>query len=119
MLCQECGEKQATLHFTKIVNGEKTEFHICESCAREKGEGIPGTPEAFRFTACCQDCLILKSRVREVLDRRRRRRFAVMNADLPTPSSAKLADLAAVLATGILRTGLIRCSSGYMGTPFM
>ena len=47
MLCQECGKKPATLHFTKIVNGEKTEFHICESCAREKGEMIPGTPNGF------------------------------------------------------------------------
>lgn len=47
MLCQDCGKKQATLHFTKIVNGEKTEFHICESCAREKGELIPGTPNGF------------------------------------------------------------------------
>lgn len=47
MICQECGTKQASLHFTKIVNGEKTEFHICESCAREKGEGIPGTANGF------------------------------------------------------------------------
>lgn len=47
MVCQECGKKQATLHFTKIVNGEKTEFHICESCAREKGELIPGTANGF------------------------------------------------------------------------
>ncbi|MBP2002600.1 protein arginine kinase activator [Paenibacillus shirakamiensis] len=47
MLCQECGERPATLHFTKIVNGEKTEFHICESCAREKGETIPGTSGGF------------------------------------------------------------------------
>jgi protein arginine kinase activator len=47
MICQECGEKQATLHFTKIVNGEKNEFHICESCAREKGDMIPGTPNGF------------------------------------------------------------------------
>ncbi|MFP4978433.1 UvrB/UvrC motif-containing protein [Paenibacillus sp. CN-4] len=47
MLCQECGSKPATLHFTKIVNGEKTEFHICESCAREKGELIPGTAGGF------------------------------------------------------------------------
>lgn len=43
MICQECEKKPATLHFTKIVNGEKTEFHICESCAREKGEMLPGT----------------------------------------------------------------------------
>lgn len=47
MLCQECEEKPATLHFTKIVNGEKTEFHLCDSCAREKGEFIPGTANGF------------------------------------------------------------------------
>lgn len=47
MFCQECGKRPATLHFTKIVNGDKTEFHICENCAREKGEGIPGTPNSF------------------------------------------------------------------------
>lgn len=47
MFCQECGKRPSTLHFTKIVNGEKTEFHICEACAREKGEGIPGAPNSF------------------------------------------------------------------------
>lgn len=46
MLCQECGKRPSSLHFTKIVNGEKTEFHICEACAREKGE-IPGSPNGF------------------------------------------------------------------------
>lgn len=47
MQCQECGNRPASLHFTKIVNGEKTEFHICEACAREKGELIPGTTGGF------------------------------------------------------------------------
>lgn len=47
MQCQECGKRAATLHFTKIVNGEKTELHICETCAREKGEFIPGTQAGF------------------------------------------------------------------------
>lgn len=47
MLCQECGERQATLHFTKIVNGQKTEFHICEACAKEKGEVLPGMDNSF------------------------------------------------------------------------
>lgn len=47
MLCQECGKRPASLHFTKIVNGEKNEFHICEACAREKGEMIPGTAGGF------------------------------------------------------------------------
>jgi len=47
MLCQECGKRPATLHFTKIVGGEKTESHLCETCAREKGEMIPGTTNGF------------------------------------------------------------------------
>ena len=40
MLCQECGQHPATYHFTKIVNGDKTEFHLCESCAKEKGDSF-------------------------------------------------------------------------------
>ncbi|WP_054951029.1 UvrB/UvrC motif-containing protein [Numidum massiliense] len=47
MLCQECGKRPATLHFTKIVNGEKTEFHICEPCAKEKGEFLPDWHNGF------------------------------------------------------------------------
>jgi protein arginine kinase activator len=42
MLCQECNKRKASLHFAKIINGEKTEFHICEQCAKEKGEYFPG-----------------------------------------------------------------------------
>ncbi|WP_110925974.1 UvrB/UvrC motif-containing protein [Bacillus massiliglaciei] len=43
MICQECNQNPATLHFTKIVNGEKTEVHICERCAQEKGEQMIDT----------------------------------------------------------------------------
>lgn len=43
MMCQECNERPATLHFKKIINGQKNELHICDVCAREKGEDIPGT----------------------------------------------------------------------------
>ncbi|QKS69670.1 UvrB/UvrC motif-containing protein [Paenalkalicoccus suaedae] len=43
MLCQECQEREATLHFTKIINGEKTEFHICDVCAKERGDYTPGS----------------------------------------------------------------------------
>ena len=38
MICQECNKRPATLHFTKIINGEKEQFHFCEKCAQEKGE---------------------------------------------------------------------------------
>jgi protein arginine kinase activator len=38
MICQECQQRPATVHYTKVVNGQKTEYHLCEQCAREKGE---------------------------------------------------------------------------------
>lgn len=38
MICQECNQRPAALHFTKIINGEKTEVHLCEKCAQEKGD---------------------------------------------------------------------------------
>ena len=38
MICQECNQRPATLHFTKIVNAEKAEYHLCEKCAQEKGD---------------------------------------------------------------------------------
>lgn len=49
MLCPECGKRPATLHYTKIVNGDKTEFHLCEVCAQEKGEYMPGFENGFSF----------------------------------------------------------------------
>ncbi|WP_163539018.1 UvrB/UvrC motif-containing protein [Gracilibacillus sp. YIM 98692] len=37
MECQECKQNPATLHFAKVINGYKTEIHVCEQCAKEKG----------------------------------------------------------------------------------
>ncbi|WP_156291789.1 UvrB/UvrC motif-containing protein [Oceanobacillus salinisoli] len=37
MECQECHERPATLHFTQVINGKKTEIRVCEVCAKEKG----------------------------------------------------------------------------------
>ncbi|MFD2043205.1 UvrB/UvrC motif-containing protein [Ornithinibacillus salinisoli] len=37
MQCQECQKRPATLHFTQVINGNKTEVQLCEVCAKEKG----------------------------------------------------------------------------------
>lgn len=37
MECQECLKRPATLHFTQVINGTKSEIHVCEVCAKEKG----------------------------------------------------------------------------------
>jgi len=49
MICENCQSKQATLHFTKIINGNKNEYHLCEDCAKEKGEMIPYNDSGFFF----------------------------------------------------------------------
>ncbi|AEJ38476.1 UvrB/UvrC protein [Sulfobacillus acidophilus TPY] len=36
-LCQRCLTKPATVHFQKVVNGEKSDRYLCEDCAREEG----------------------------------------------------------------------------------
>ncbi|MDD4202519.1 MAG: UvrB/UvrC motif-containing protein [Candidatus Omnitrophica bacterium] len=38
MLCQICQKKEATVHLTEIINNKVTKLHICETCAREKGQ---------------------------------------------------------------------------------
>ncbi|WPX07977.1 UvrB/UvrC motif-containing protein [Anaerocellum danielii] len=37
MLCENCGKRPATVHYTQIINGVKTEMHLCEVCAKQKG----------------------------------------------------------------------------------
>ncbi len=37
MLCDKCKEKEATIHITKYVDGEKSEVYLCEQCAKETG----------------------------------------------------------------------------------
>ncbi len=38
VLCDECGKRPANVHLTKIVNGVRSESHLCDQCARDKGE---------------------------------------------------------------------------------
>lgn len=42
MKCQDCQAQPATLHFTKIINGEKMETHLCENCAKNKSDALYG-----------------------------------------------------------------------------
>ncbi len=33
MLCQNCQQREATIHLTKIVNGQGMQMHLCQECA--------------------------------------------------------------------------------------
>lgn len=39
MLCENCGENEANVKYTQIVNGVKKEMKLCEHCANELGIG--------------------------------------------------------------------------------
>lgn len=39
MLCQNCGERQARISITQIINNKKTEIHLCHQCAQQGGHG--------------------------------------------------------------------------------
>ena len=49
MLCNECQKKPATVHITKIINGEKAEIHLCEECAKQKQIGFSMGINPFGF----------------------------------------------------------------------
>lgn len=42
MSCEQCGEREAVIHLTQIVDEQVTTLHLCERCAAEKGVESPG-----------------------------------------------------------------------------
>jgi len=38
LLCQACEKNNATIHFTKIINGSIEEMHLCDSCAKKNND---------------------------------------------------------------------------------
>lgn len=40
MLCQRCQMNQATVLYHQIINGEKTEYHLCSQCASQMNMSI-------------------------------------------------------------------------------
>lgn len=63
MLCQRCQERPATVHVTKIVGGEKSGYHLCEQCAKEKGDFISqvASVQAFDFNHLLSGLLNMES----------------------------------------------------------
>ena len=37
MQCEICKTRTATVHLTEIVDGQRTESHLCQSCAQKEG----------------------------------------------------------------------------------
>lgn len=42
MICEQCGQKPATIHLTQVIDGEVKKLHLCEACAASTGFDLPG-----------------------------------------------------------------------------
>lgn len=49
MICERCGVRPANISLTKIINGEKSEAHLCDQCAAEIGEFGLGSAMGMSF----------------------------------------------------------------------
>jgi protein arginine kinase activator len=50
MLCDNCGSEPAKIHYKEIKDNQVTEFHLCESCAVEKGIQVPHKKQSFSIS---------------------------------------------------------------------
>lgn len=68
MLCQLCGERDASIHFTKILNGNIEEKHFCDICAKEGKELDFDLPFSFQtiFTGLISSMKEDSQRVKEI-----------------------------------------------------
>ncbi len=48
MKCEKCGEREATVHLTKIINNKKEELHLCSECAEKTGN-VSFSSDPFSF----------------------------------------------------------------------
>lgn len=46
MKCERCKKSEATVHITRVVNGDRREHHYCEVCATTQDDGDFDTPFA-------------------------------------------------------------------------
>jgi len=42
MQCEHCGEREACVEVTRVVNGSATKLQLCEQCAKEQGISVSG-----------------------------------------------------------------------------
>lgn len=61
MLCDRCHQREASVFLTKVVNGEKSQYHLCEVCAKEQGELFSQAAQGFNFNNLLSGLLNMES----------------------------------------------------------
>lgn len=63
MLCEKCNENEATIHFTEVINGVKSEHHLCAECAKETELGFSLLDSEFPFASLIKGILGTKDKL--------------------------------------------------------
>ncbi len=50
MLCDNCKNEPAKIHYKEIKDNQVSEFHLCEKCAIEKGIQVPHKKQTFSIS---------------------------------------------------------------------
>jgi protein arginine kinase activator len=98
LLCQRCHERSASLHFTKIVNGGKSEIHLCEKCAKEQGDFLIPNGQPFDFTQLLSGFLNMAS---------------LNSSQAQNPSTALRCDVCGMTYHQFTKIGRFGCPSCY------
>ncbi len=43
MICEQCEDKEATVHLTQVIDGQVKKLHLCEACAADSGFEVEGS----------------------------------------------------------------------------
>lgn len=70
MLCDNCHQNEATVHYTEIINGVKNEHHLCGECASKLGlSGYLSVPNSeFPFVKLLTGLLASSGLIGEEVD---------------------------------------------------
>ena len=98
MLCENCHQKEATVHLTQIVDGKVEKYHLCEGCAEEKGIDVHGQP---------MDLGGVLANLKEQLAHLKE------NAEEPGPARPAVCPSCGMTRTEILKKGRLGCDRCY------
>jgi uncharacterized repeat protein (TIGR04138 family) len=45
MLCEKCGQKEATIHLTSVADGQVTKLDLCEDCVSDAAQSLYRMPQ--------------------------------------------------------------------------
>lgn len=67
MICEICGNAEATIHIQEILNTKTTEVHLCESCAKNKGLKDSFDSLQFSFVNLINDIVNPQDNTEEII----------------------------------------------------